>query len=571
MSSLNDPRRRPEATRLLWFALAALAPAGLLLALMLTYWVDVPFWDQWGAARFFGAYARGQLTLHDLFRPQNEYRQFFPHLIFVGLGWLTRWDVRAEMFVSFLLACLACLGVYRLGKLTAAGVGRQRLLAFAASAFLIFSPVQYENWLFGVQVVYFVPVVCVIFCLVVAASPALGARARFLLCALLATVSTFSSANGILCWVVAAPALAAAGAWDGPDGRRRWGWAAAWAAGLAVNAALYLYDLERPEVYRHAPTALDALTYFFAFTGGPFALGPRPLLLAVPAGAALAALYLAAGVYAARRGGDLARRATPWLMLGAFSVLTAALVTYGRADDHGVRQALSSRYTTFSLYLPVALAHLAPLLVADLGARGRAASARVGARLAAAAAAFVLLAHPLVTLLVVRHGMAPTRRERRHMKACLTFALAFEDGCVGRLAVKQGVVRERADELDRLGFLRPPLARSARARDLPVVPGLAGGAFERLAVSGGEAVAAGRARLPHADRPADAVLLAYAAEGGEPTLFAVAEVGAEGVAEGWRKTVSLSTLPTGKVTISAWAFDSLEGKAFQLDGTHDAR
>jgi hypothetical protein len=561
--------RRAEAKHLLWFGLAALAPSGLLLALIVTYWVDVPFWDQWGTSRYFGELARGRLTLADLFHPQNEYRQFFPHLLFVGLGWLTRWDVRAEMLVSFLLACLVCLGVYRLGKLTAAGEVRQRLLAFVASALLIFSPVQYENWLFGIQVVYFAPLVCVVAALCVAVS-GLPARVKFLLSALLATVSTFSSANGFLCWVVAAPALAVS---EDFGRARRWRWAAAWAAGFAANVALYLHDLNRPNVYTHAPSAGDALVYFLAFTGGPLALGPRPLLIAVPFGAALVVLYAAAWLYVLRRrDAALTRRATAWLMLGAFSVLTGALVTYGRADDHGLRQALSSRYTTFSLYLIVALAHLTIVVVGDLRARGRVAPARLASRLAAAAAVALVLAHPLVTLLVARRGMAPARRERMYLKACLTFALAFEDDCAERLANEPPLVRREADSLDRLGYLRPPLVRSPRVADLPAGPDKAEGAFETLERDGGgRLVARGRARLPHSQKPADAVLLAYAEEGGEPVLFAVAEVGADAGGDGWRKSISLDTLPPRQISLSAWAFDSSAGKAFKLDGTHDVR
>lgn len=564
--------RRGEATWRLGLALSALLPAGLLLALILAHAVDVPFWDQWGTARFFGEAARGTLTPANLFSPQNEYRQFFPHLVFVVLGRLTGWDVRAEMLLSFLLACLVCLCVHRLGKITVGGGARQRLLPFLASCLLIFSPVQYENWLFGIQVVYFVPVLCVAACLVVASS-GLGARIKILLCMLLATVATFSSANGILCWLVAPPALAASFAPGevGSGARRRW--AAAWAAGLALNAALYLHGLGRPEGSPAAlPSPPDALAYFFAFLGGPFALGPRPLAVALAAGAALCALYAAAALYVwRRRDAALARRAAAWLMLGAFSVMTAALVTAGRAG-FGVTQALSSRYTTFALYLAVALAHLAPLALEELRARGRAGWARAGARLAAGAALCLALAHPLVTALVVKHGMRPTRRERLHMKACVMFSSVVEDECASLLTTEPPLMRREAAELDRLGYLRPPLARSARLGELAHgTP--ARGEFASLERAGdGRLVAAGRALLPGDGRPADAVLLAYEDGGSGPIVFALAEVGGPdaGAPDGWRKSLSLGRLPSARITISAYAFDSLEGKAFKLDGTHDA-
>ena len=70
----------------------ATIPGGLLLILILKYGVDIPYWDEWQYVSFFEKFSQGTLTLSDLFAQQNEYRQFFPNLIFVGLGWLTQWN-----------------------------------------------------------------------------------------------------------------------------------------------------------------------------------------------------------------------------------------------------------------------------------------------------------------------------------------------------------------------------------------------------------------------------------------------------------------------------------------------
>src|SRR5688572_22018538 len=86
-------------------------PAALLAAAIWAYAVDVPFKDQWDLAHFFVEHERGTISAGDLFAQFNEYRQFFPNLLFLGLGELTHWRVHFELAVSFLLACLVFVNV----------------------------------------------------------------------------------------------------------------------------------------------------------------------------------------------------------------------------------------------------------------------------------------------------------------------------------------------------------------------------------------------------------------------------------------------------------------------------
>src|SRR5437588_542315 len=67
--------------------------------------VDTPFWDEWdGTAPLFEKMAAGTLGFTDFFAQHNEHRILFPRLIFFGLGRLTHWNIRAELFVSWFLA-----------------------------------------------------------------------------------------------------------------------------------------------------------------------------------------------------------------------------------------------------------------------------------------------------------------------------------------------------------------------------------------------------------------------------------------------------------------------------------
>jgi hypothetical protein len=550
---------------------AALASACAPVWLILRYGVDVPYEDQWNIAHFFEKYARGALTLSDLYAQQNEYRQLFPHALFVGLGRLTDWDVRYEMLASVLLACFVAYGVWRLGARTFTGTPRRGLL-FLLASLLNFSAIQYDNWLFGVQVVYFVPVACVVSGLLFAYSERVGTAAAVVACACLCVVSTFSSANGLVAWVVLPPAILAAR----PDARRgvRW-WLPAWCACLALCAVVYFSGYERPgshpetsEAVRHP---LEALLYFTAYTGGPLAAWRYPLAVALAAGACALLLYAASCAYLFKERGDetLVRRSMPWLTLGAYSLVTGALVTVGRVG-FGVGHATTTRYAAFSLYLLVALVYLLPCVVEDAARKGYLSAGRLALlrRAGASAAALLVVAHVVIFALVVRHSAPNWRQRLLRAKACLLFIeVAPEERCLSEgLYYDVRVLRERAASLERMGYLRPPLVREGLMRSLDAGGTCADGSLKLSAAEGGALTAQGTARLPRrGGEPADAVVLAHGETLEDQTAFALATVGAAGARAdpSWHKTFSTDV---SHPVVTAWAFDAEEGKAYRLCG-----
>lgn len=558
---------------------AALAFACVPAWLILRYGVDVPYSDQWSIAHFFEKSARGTLTLADLYAQQNEYRQLFPHLIFVALGRLTGWDVRYEMFVSLLLACFVAWGVWRLGARTFADPLRRGLLFLPACA-LNFSAMQYDNWLFGVQVVYFVPAACVVAGLLFAYNEKVGTAAAIVACACLSAVSTFSSANGLVAWLVLPPALLAARDGARANVRR---WLPLWCAGVVLCAAVYVGDYRHPDTFPETSEALrhplDALLYFVAYHGGPLAAGRRPLLVALLAGAGALALYGAACAYVFRfrDGSGLVRRSMPWLMLGAYSLVTGALVTAGRVG-FGVYHATTTRYVGFSLYLLVALVYLLSLVAEDAARRGYLQGGRLALLKRAGAAGVVLLvlAHVVIFALVVKHGAADWRRKLLREKACLLFInVAPDEQCLteGRFYSDMRVLSERAESLDHMGYLRPPLVRESLLRAPDAGGTCAEGSLKLLPAEGGAVLAEGTARLPRrGGEPADAVLLAAGTKIEDQRVFALAEVGSRAARDAsWHKTLPPGALPKGpQLAVTAWAFDAEEGKAYRLCGAPTA-
>lgn len=565
--------------RLMAFGLT-LTPAAFLAVLIYEYGVDFPQWDQWVYVRFFQNLALHTLTFSDLFAQVNEYRQFFPNLIFVVLGWLTRWDLRYEMWAMFLLACVISFNVYRLARLTIDSTHWWRVLLLFMANLLIFSPVQYQNWLQGQQLVYYVPIACVTTCILVAHSR-LTPIFRFLICGCLATISTFSSANGVVCWIVVLPVLLTAS----PDGlpARRW-LVAAWATGLLANAAIYMYGYHKPWWSPSPLLALanphGAVLYFVGFLGAP--LGLERGKLSAPVGVLLLSLFALGCLLVIRFRGDSAfvRRMTPWLMVGAYSVLTGLMTMIGRLG-FGVGQSMNSRYIGYSIYLAVALVFLVPLICEELTREAKFLSSRRAAQLMIGVAIALLLWQPLMLRKGIV-GMKQMRVKLLQAKAgVLLINYVWDPGLVNTLYPDLSFLAAQANILDKLGYLRPGMVKSSRLQDFAgdQARGDSYGSLDHVETSEGTYVVSGIATLPQRHEAADAVVLAYERPNGDYMMFALTHprLGTSGAAapgnqggqiRRWELSFPAERLPSHPAKLTAWAFDANSARAYRLDGSY---
>ncbi len=94
-------------------------PAIWLGTLIYVYGVDTPYWDEWDEVpSALVKQEAGNLHLSDLFAQHNEHRILFPRLIMLVTAHLTSWNVRAELFVIWLLACVCSFSLWRLSRAT---------------------------------------------------------------------------------------------------------------------------------------------------------------------------------------------------------------------------------------------------------------------------------------------------------------------------------------------------------------------------------------------------------------------------------------------------------------------
>ena len=572
---------RPESNALhRVISTLALLPPFLLGLLIVRYGVDVIDWDQWEIAALFEKAAHHSLSARDLFAQQAEHRHFFPNMVYLGLGWLTHWNIKAEMFFSLFLACLIAFNIHRLGRLTVGGRRPRQLLLTLITNLLVFAPAQFENWLLGEQIQYFMPIACVTTALRVAAS-ALNPQAKLIVCGLLATISTFSSGNGIVCWIVLTPVLFSR--------QGRYWRTITWLVAFIANTTAYLYHYHKPSytpgLWEALHHPLDGLVFFCALLGAPLMATRRLIFVPAAIGAGLAALFLAICVYVWRiaRDPELTRRCASWSMLGAFSLITATVVAIARVG-YGVDQSVISRYETFTVYLLVSVCFLAPIVADDLQKHRRLARlASMFPRLLPPALSLLILLHAVNSVAAVRQ-MAEMKTRRLQAKACLLFVNAVPDECLNKGFPDLPVLTARINAVDELGYMRPRLIESNRVESIAapaVVDAALYGRFEHLGeTSDGSVVADGWASLPERGEPADGVLLTYETDGSAPIIFALAEmtpkppsffapfIKADPVSWRWHKSIAVDNASAvAPARIHAWAFDSTTGKAYRLSGT----
>jgi hypothetical protein len=560
----------------------AILPACLLGFLIVKYSVNVPFQDQWAIARLLPKWVEGTLSFSDLIAQHNESRKFFPRLIFLALAQFTHWDVRYEMLVSFLLVCLVAINLYRLNRLTVGGSALKGLLLAAIANLIIFSPVQWDNWLWGIQVVVFVPIACITTAISVCYSQ-LKLNIKFGICLVLAIVSTYSYANGMLYWLVVFPVLLPT--WRDWLAHKRL--VIGWWIGFAIACTVYFYNYQQPAQtpsFAYAFThPIAAVNYFLAFLGNPLGYGGIFPLVLQSSLVGLLLLLVAAGIclYFAKYRTELIYPNRGWLSLGSYSLLSASITTLGRVG-FGIEQATSSRYTTFSLYFLVALMHLVAIALGHaLGDRPQSLPidgtdkfrtgtgalsqplpidgtdrfrAGTGAlsqplpidgtdRFRAGTGALPLraIAFGIGTLLILflfMHSqtfihsvqmMGYTRTSRLQGKACLLAINNFvqEDCLKEKVSPRLSVVQERVHPINKYGFLQPPLLTTKIAEEISgdkLENANKYGYFDSLQQNAdGSYTAIGWAILPQKQESADAVILTYTDTNNKSIMFAIAD------------------------------------------------
>ncbi len=541
--------------------------AGLILYFILKYGIDVPYMDQWEYVMFFSHLQKGTLTFNELFALQCEYRQLFPNLIFIGMGWLTDWNVKYEMLIIFFLACFTFYNIYRLATYTFSGdIWIKWILLFLCSLF-VFSPLQYENWLFGVQIQYLMPIACITSCMFVAYSP-LKTVWKLVICIVLSVISSYSAVNGLLCWFIVFPVLLFSKN-GGSNSFRTWSYITIWIAAAILSITFYFYDYQSPEnfpspfLFINEP--FNAIKYFFAILGNPIRI-IHLLEHIIKLGAVLFTGYICLILYILwhYKNKQLLENTIPWLMMGIYSVSTALMVMVGRLG-FGVYQALTSRYTSYTLYLIVAVIFLMAIVILNVSKKYK--FNFIVKTFIAFLIAYIIYIK-MDTYPVAVNDLKNFHANVAHGKAALLFINYIpHEECNSKIyLVHFKELKERANILNKMGYLRPPLIETNIIQNIEHDDSEKTdyGIFEKLTkINDTLFTASGFAQKPLKNTPVDAILLTCQKNHSESILFSLYNADSLN----WEKSFVTNQIPFDTSFINAWAFDTELAKAYKLKGS----
>ncbi len=559
----------------------ALVPVLYLLVLIAKYGVNVPYADDFMIPPLLVKAYDHTLTFQDLFEQHNEHRYFFPRLLFIAFARLADGNLRAEMFFSLSLTVLISANLWLLVRKTIdRSLGKSLVVLFLINLAL-FSPVQAENWTWGFQFPLFL---CnfLFVCALAATASALTITKKFAICLPLAVVAIFSFGGGVLLWALTFPLALLTQKEMTRKSRIAWG--AVWGCAGLGALALYFFHYVKPPQHPSLVASVNPLDYLFyvaAFLGAHLSRASRlePILPAAAIGTVLLALYIGAVVYAWRRRYDaaLTNRMLPWFALGAYAILNASLAAVARIG-FGVNQALDSRYTSFSLFLSVALVGLLAILKKKIvDTRGE---ARAYGTALLRGETILLTAFAVLSLNAFTFGrgvMIESHRTRLWGKGALLFSNVLDSGELHDkyLIANAPEARACANMLDALGFMHPRMVPSSEISKLET-KNTEAGYLDIVSSTGQTCSITGWAILPESKTPAHCVVLSYK----DPERGAVAFRIADEIQErqdvaafvenqaaetsGWICHFERSLVPPGDHLLEGWAFDADRGILYPL-------
>jgi hypothetical protein len=530
--------------------------------MIVRFGVNVPIEDQIDIGAFLVRnHDRLIPAFADLFAQHNESRKVIPRLIIFYLARLTNWNVKYEMAMQVVIACGTVAALWFLARRS---LGERALPATTLCALLVLSPVQWWNWLFGIQIVVFLPMLMLTIALAIAGS-LFPLRSRAVIAGLCCLIATYSYANGMLLWILVAAALFAR-----REDRRPVA-IALWFVAAAVSIGCYFVGYHRPPV---SPTLisplnhpLQAAAFVLAFLGHSLAWTDA-LTVSVIIGGIGAVLFAFFAVRARWAG-------LPWILIGSYSLISAAAAAMGRLG-FGMWAAIEPRYTTFAVGFWVAVVvlavlepHVIPSVSEGPGWSGRPASPRPGRSVTLAMTWGTIpmtwgaiLALHIAAAIAVFPKVRECNRDRLIARASVHFSRVLPDSSLFRRLVYRdpGHAIPILSAVSQIGYLEPALA------DTPVIhaTGSTKGAFEGVLRTGPHQYAMyGWALLPDG-RLADAVLIAR-----DGRIVAISErtiARPDRPAPGWDLPVTQALAIPGAV-YNAFAYDTSTGRAYQLAGS----
>jgi hypothetical protein len=561
----------------LTWTMICLVPFLMLIYLVASYSINVPYMDQWGLPSLFEKVDRGNVSFQDLFAQHNEHRLFFPRFIFIAIAFLTNWNTKYEMYFSIFLIILSYVLIQQISFRQTLRKDTGFWLTSLSISIIITSFVQVENLLWGFQIAWFLISFCLILAIFLLTSQIRSIWLKVLLGGTVCIIASFSSAHGLMTWLAVIPCiLTLAHESNQIKTKSAIKVVLCWSVLFVLSCLIYFYHYQKPS--GHPDTLffvkhLDiSLNYFFSLLGTP--------LLANSDLGWLTGLVISANFfwflirYLKNPYSEFSRQASPWLSMGLFSFLFTLITTVGRSS-FGVTQAYSSRYTSITILLIIALLQLWRLESFKLP------NYRWQYLIVTSILTVLVSISSIDQIPVAQAG----KLDREWSRSCLEIAESVDrglDSCLQRLFPDPKLLREQTKVLNQIGFRQDPDSlnfiaaqnNSYGVLDSPQASEQALSIEKTCLNCTQEITFAGWAILPNKLKPASLVLISHSPDKSKSeTILETVSVGlpSPDVAEAlqsaryaharWSVAVPIKQLPVGETALKAWVYDK-EGQQF---------
>ncbi|MEG4035858.1 hypothetical protein QUA03_18740 [Microcoleus sp. S36b_A4] len=594
-----------------------LIPVVLLIGFVANFSVNVPVDDEWRLASLFEKIAQGNVTFNDFWALHSNHRILFPKIIIAVLAFASRWNINYQLCLSIGLAAITFIAMYKLSSMQVKNVGDDLWhLANILTCILIFSLVQHENWLWGFQLAWFFVNLCFVAAVYALVSHhKLLPNIRISIAAVFCFFASFSLAQGLLSWLAAIPAVVALERNAAQKRKRLIVWMLLFVATCAVYSIDYhpsrkasiisllnkpfvvidyfLSLLGSPIVRSHGISALVGWLIFASFVFFVVYFGKK--IVSSSADSSVSAdsekqfqLPAIPSSLAMTDRNDIGENyeALPWLSIGLFSVLSALFITAGRAEFGAIQAIESSRYTTNSILLLIAVVQLWQLFVPGNDPKTKA-TLKPNYKFIYRVVAGLLIATIIVNSQL---AIAKTRSAiiyKQGAQDCLQLINYLEpsdffnnspESCVRVLSKKTWLVREGAAIIEKIGWLKFAknvefISNTEKVYGYLDKPQTSD---KSLTVKQNDAIkAAGWAVLPEKLQQPNIVLLSV---GDKQSFFANAYVNLDSpdIAKSlkselynnarWAVDLSDNNLPIAQTEIKAWVYNPVDNKFVQLRG-----
>lgn len=600
--------RRSGFTCLRW--LPALVPPMLIFIWMRKYLLNVPFMDDFVWLPFYEKMVRGEFTTQDFFFVQMEHRLTVPAF----LNWIF-FHLRPGCFLlmnwtSFALLCLTGWNLLYLLRKSLPDLQPRWLIA-AVGSLVLFSPTQSSTLLWADCFSSYMPLAFLTGVLAVYYS-SLRWWAKLIWCIALAGLGTVSFASGVLIWPLLVPLIL----WTEviPARLNRWLFFTLWSVAMLVTMVCYIHNLknqalplfsyeqgEEVTLGKHLQNCIShpwqTLQFVIIFCGASLGRGTYAPMQATTfiMGLVLAVTLLAACIPLFRkRGGAVIRTQTlPWVMIGAYTLLTGLMVAMGREYARKTMDgALWNRYTIHSMMIVIAVIVLVFAWFRRIANRVESSwRQKVVVTAPIVFGAFIMLL--LAGWIYGQNTMVAWWSSRLRDATCQFFAKALPEQSIDGPLIKRTQVL--AVQMDNLGLLFSPAMTASSNLDQfelrgQVIEGTA--KLETLEYVESDIFrATGTAYLHGQSRTADGVLLCYKDAKRGWVIFHIGQVKSMPLFlrsamepdlqylhqpspstrhnhASFDMSFRASQLPSGPVEIAAWSFDYQKLVAYRMAGLY---